>query len=91
VHVEVADPPEARGILLGAHETVSPVEGEICVPILTVPTNPPRLFRLSAIVGDAPEGNTIDVELGVILKSTTLIVMLTLWEREPLVAMTMRM
>jgi hypothetical protein len=83
----VAVPPDERGTWLGVHDAVKPV-GEILVPILTVPTNPPKLEILSVTVPEEPAGNVKEVTLGDRPKSTTLIVRVTLCDREPLVAMT---
>jgi hypothetical protein len=78
LHVEVAEPPDARGTLLGVHETAKPTVGEIWVPTFTVPENPPRLARLRATEKVELSGKLIEAELEEMLKSTTSTVNVTL-------------
>ncbi len=88
---DVADPPEASVKLVGEHEAVRPVEGDTELDNVREPVKPLRLVRVTA---DAPDELIVNVTvdgLAVMLKSggaITLTLIVTEWDREPLVPVT---
>ncbi len=88
---DVADPPEVNVKLVGVQEAVRPVEG---VTVLDRVSDPVKPFRLVSVTVDAPDEPTgkVTVEgLAVTLKSggaITVTLIVTTWDREPLVPVT---
>ena len=46
MHVELAEPPEAKETLVGLHETARPVDGTVEVVMATTPEKPFTLVRM---------------------------------------------
>ncbi len=89
--MDVAEPPEASATLVGAHVAVSPVDGVTVLERVRDPTKPFRLVRVTVDVPAEPIGKVTVEGLAMTLKSggaITLTLIVTEWEREPLVPMT---
>jgi hypothetical protein len=85
VSVELPEPPEVSVTLVALRDAVRPPEDGVVVSV-TVPLNPPRLVRLMVELPLVPTIMLTVVGLALIPKSGTLMVTVTLWEREPVVA-----
>ncbi len=91
VHVELAELPDDRETLVGLHATVRPVEGVTDSARLTLPEKFPMLVRLIVDEALAPNRNPTVAGFAVTLNpddATTLTLMMTEWDREPLVPVT---
>ena len=88
VQVELAELPDERRTLVGLHETVKPVEGVTDSVRFTLPEKFPRLVRLMVDEALEPDWKLTVDGLAVTLNpddATTLTVMMTWWDSEPLV------
>ncbi len=81
------DPPEVMATVVGLRVALGP-EGRTEVESVTVPANPFTLVSWIVEVPGEPAKMVRDAELGEIVKSTTLTVIWTEWEREPMVPVT---
>lgn len=82
--VELADPPELTVTVDGLTDALGP-EGRTEVESVTVPAKPLRLPNWSREMPGEPARTVRDVEVDEIVKSTTLTVNCTEWERDPIV------
>lgn len=81
LHVEKLGVPGSNPIDDGLQDTASPAgEG---ATMLTVPVNPPRLVNCTVDDCDVDAGMLSDRGFAVIVKSTRLTDIVTLWESEP--------
>ena len=89
--MELADPPEVRVKLIGLHVTVRPVDGDTDTDNVSDPLNPLTLWSVSMDVPEEPTGKVTVDGLDETLKSggvTTLTLIATVCDREPLVPTT---
>ncbi len=82
VRVDEPDPPAVRATLPGLIEAVR-LPDETATVSATVPAKRPRLARVMVEVALEPAVKVMPVGLALILKSGTLTVTVTLWERVP--------
>jgi hypothetical protein len=88
VHVELAELPDESRTLVGLHETVRPVEGLTDSARFTLPEKFPKLVRLMVDDPLEPARKLTMDGLAAMLNpddATTLTLMATEWDREPLV------
>jgi hypothetical protein len=91
VHVELAELPDESRTLAGLHETVRPVDGLTDSARLTLPEKLPMLARLMADDPLEPDRKLTVEGLAAMLNpddATTLTLIVTEWDREPLVPVT---
>ncbi len=87
VSVELADPPELRETGDGLADAPRP-EGATEVDRVTEPVKPFRLPSWTDEVPEEPAKIVMDCGLAEMVKSTTLTVTWTEWERDPMVPVT---
>jgi len=88
VQVELAELPDERKTLVGLHEAVKPVEGVTDSARFTSPEKFPKLVRLMVDEPLEPDSNPIVDGLAEILNpddAPTLTLIMTEWDREPLI------
>ena len=91
LQMDMAEIPEVRITLVGAHDAVRPVTGLTDVNRLRDPANPFKLVSVTVDVPDEPAGNVTIDGLAATLKSggaITLTLMVTVCDNEPLVPAT---
>jgi hypothetical protein len=86
--VDVPEPPDVRGMLVGFSDALIPVEGDIVSANPTVPMNPFTLARLIVDEPEAPTGMLTLTGFRAIVKSVTFTLTVAECTREPEVAVT---
>jgi len=91
MQVELAELPDDRETLVGLHETSRPVDGMTDSARFTLPEKFPRLVMLMVDEALEPDWKPTVDGLAVTLNpddATTLTLMMTAWDNEPLVPVT---
>ena len=84
--VDVAEPPDVKGTLVGFSVALIPVEGDIVSLNPTVPMNPFTLARLTVDEPEVPTGMLTLTGFTAIVKSVTFTLTVAECTREPEVA-----